>query len=83
MRLAKRRVRIPVHLLSACVGEPRLILRKQRFRILDGERIIGHFSNLALVMDKMRSFPNATVLDVSMCPNRVLCKDGKWAGMVQ
>lgn len=82
--LARQRSKPSVHLLAPlAVGEPRLNLATQRYRVLDGGRILGHFSNLRLVMDEMATHPNATVLDVSMCPHRVLCKEGKWAGMVQ
>lgn len=82
--LARQRSKPSVHLLAPlAVGEPRLNLATQRYRVLVGDRIVRHFSNLRLVMDEMAAHPNATVLDVSMCPHRVLYKDGKWAGTVQ
>ncbi len=82
--LAKQRVRIPAHLLRESVGSPRLQPRVQRFRVMDGDEIIGQFSNMALVEESVLGRRTAKVFDVSMCPHRLLYQDGKWLlGMIQ
>jgi len=82
--LAKQRVKIPTHLLKDSVGTPRLLPRVQRYRVMVGDRIVGQFSNLALVDEAVAGRHTAMVFDVSMCPHRVIYRDGAWTlGMIQ
>lgn len=82
--LAKQRVKVPAHLVKESVGTPRLLPRIHRYRVMDGNEIVGQFSNMALVDDAVSERRNAVVFDVSMCPSRLIYKDGKWLlGMIQ
>lgn len=62
----------PHVLLSQSVGTPRLISSVQKYRVVEGRRIVGQFSNVALAEDAIRKHPKAIVFDVSMCPSRII-----------
>lgn len=82
--LAKQRTKLPAHLIKIAIGTPRLFPRVQRYRIMDGNKILGQFSNMHLVDEAVAGKPGAVVFDVSMCPSRVIYRDGNWTlGMVQ
>lgn len=56
--------------------------RKQRYRVMLGEEIIGQFSNQALAMAEAaaRGRGNSVVLDVSVRPPRIVFQNGRWIG---
>lgn len=87
--LAKQRnqtppAQAPAHLREKASGTPRLLPNIHRFRVMNGEKIIGQFSNMKLVEEALIGKRQAVVFDVSMCPSRLIYKDGKWLlGMIQ
>jgi len=82
--LARQRPKAPARLVKEAKGTPRLLPRVQRYRVMVGEQIIGQYSNMALVDEAVLGRNTAVVFDVSMCPHRVIYKDGKWLlGMIQ
>lgn len=67
------RKRKPEHPLKyMAVGEPGLKLSVQKYRVIDGKKIVGQYSNLALVIEALAGRPFARVLDVSVSPPRVV-----------
>jgi hypothetical protein len=56
----------------------RLDLAKQRYRVMQGDEIIGQFSNRQLAEQRAKHLRGAIVLDVLMEPPKVVYKDGKW-----
>jgi hypothetical protein len=65
---AKRKPEHPLKYMA--VGEPALKLSIQKYRVIDGKKIVGQYSNLALVLEALAGRPFARVLDVSVSPPR-------------
>ena len=65
------------------LGNRKLDLAMQRYRVMHREEIIGQFSNRQLA-ERSAQYHRATeVLDLSIQPPKVVYKDGKWLEKVE